>query len=558
MELMRSAGWPGNVLARWHTLARPMIEDLFDQARQTTRVTRQDTLASDVNLRVPGLVIVGHPDSGRVGEEVALPKLGSASTVEISRLAPAFAQPGQEVFRPLDDAYLSRSPILLSPGPETGSVELDRMGSPMTVLAGDQDIERRRIFTPAEVARGVVLVLSGRVTLLLHLVDPVPISVPHFGLVGESSATVRLRQEIRSAAKLDIPVLLRGETGTGKELVAKALHDAGPRCRGPYLAVSLAALPASLAASELFGVTRGAYTGADRNKQGYFQSAQGGTLFLDEIGEAPIEVQVLLLRALEAGEVQPVGSVEPEPIDVRVIAATDLALDAAIVEGRFRAPLLHRLAGFEIHLPPLRQRRDDVARLLFHFLRQESEVPAAAASGSSEANQAWPTAALIASLVDYDWPGNGRQLRNVARRLAIARQEGMSAHALSQLVDQLLTDAPRPQLPSQQGVASVPEGGASSQGALRRPFEVSEAELLAALEAHRWQLKPTARALRVSRSTLYRLIEGAPGIRKASDLESPEILQALEQSSGNTNSAALELRVSPQGLKRRMKALGLT
>jgi len=543
-----------------------MIEDPFDPARQTTLTTRQDAVTPDNSLRVPGLVIAGHGDPRRVGEEIALPRLGSGTTVELSRLAPAFAMPGKETFRPLNDAFVSRNPILLGPGPEPGSVKLDRAGSPTTVQADGEEIERAHTFSSAEVARGIVLVLGGRVTLLLQPVDPVPVSVPHYGLVGESAAAVRLRQEIRSAAKLAIPVLLRGETGTGKEIVAKALHEAGTRSHGPFRTVSLAALPASLAAAELFGVVRGAYTGADRNKVGFFQSAQGGTLFLDEIGEAPIEVQVLLLRALETREIQPLGKVDPVPIDVRVIAATDADLESAITEGRFRAPLLHRLAGFEIHLPSLRVRRDDVARLFFHFVHQESVNRVADDASAEPTDRPWPPAALTARLLTYDWPGNVRQLRNVARRLAIARRESMDDHEFRQLVDRLLATASArnpmtssPSIaPSLRATAIDRKSERPVHGPSRHSVEVSEAELLAALEAHRWQLTSAATALGVSRSTLYRLIEGSSRVRKASELESPEISQALERASGNINAAALELRVSPQGLKRRIKALGLT
>jgi two-component system nitrogen regulation response regulator GlnG len=328
----------------------------------------------------------------------------------------------------------------------------------------------------------------------------------------------------------------------------------------------LAALPASLAASALFGVIRGAYTGADHNKVGFFQSAQGGTLFLDEIGEAPIEVQVLLLRALETQEIQPLGSVDTIPIDVRVIAATDTNLESAIAEGHFRAPLLHRLAGYEIHLPPLRGRRDDVARLLLHFVHQESVSLAADDASADPAGRPWPPAALTARLLVYDWPGNVRQLRNVVRRLVIARRESMDDHELNRLVDQLLATAPL-RVPMTESPSKAPSHPATVidrkielplHGPSRRSVEVSEVELLAALEAHRWQLTPTATALGVSRSTLYRLIEGSSRIRKASELESLEISQALEHASDNINAAALELRVSPQGLKRRIKALGPT
>lgn len=352
-----------------------MAKTAADKTRQTTRATVPPSSLELQRLRVPGLVILSHPDPHRVGEEVSLTGLVSGHRVELSRLEPAFAAPGRgEAFRPLDDTFVSRSPLLLLPGPDPGGVTLDCAESRTQITAGGEEITRSRTFTAAEIQRGVVLVLARRIALLLYPVDPVPVAVPGFGLIGDSAATVRLRLEIRSAAGLDVPVLLRGATGTGKELVARALHEAGKHRQGPYVTVNLAALSPSLAASELFGAVRGAYTGADRPKTGYFRAAEGGTLFLDEIGEIPPEVQVMLLRALETRQIQPVGSVETLPIDVRIIAATDAALEAAIAEGRFRAPLLHRLAGFEIRLPALCERRDDIARLFFHFLGEESKA----------------------------------------------------------------------------------------------------------------------------------------------------------------------------------------
>src|SRR6185436_13729067 len=164
---------------------------------------------------------------------------------------------------------------------------------------------------------------------------------------------------------------LRGETGTGKELLARAIHQASSRRAAPYFALNMAAIPASLAAAELFGAAKGAFTGADRRRVGYFGRAQGGTLFLDEIGELPADLQPLLLRVLENGEIQPVGGEETLRVDVRILAATDANLESAIEEGRFRAPLFHRLSGYELRLPSLRERRDDIGRLFIHFLRQE-------------------------------------------------------------------------------------------------------------------------------------------------------------------------------------------
>ncbi len=532
-----------------------MTQPAAGKAQQTTRTADSRSAVESVRLRVPGLVILSHPDPRRVGEEAALIGLGSGKRVGLSRLEPEFAAPGPEgTFLPLDDPYLSRSPLFLIPGPEPGSVTVDRAGSRTQVTVGGEEAEANRTFSAAEVERGVVLVLARRIALLLHPVDPVPASVPGFGLVGESAAALRLRQEIRSAAGLDVPVLLRGATGTGKELVARALHDAGRRRQGPYVTLNLAALPPSLAASELFGAVRGAYTGADRPKPGFFRAAEGGTLFLDEIGETPPEVQVMLLRALETRQIQPVGSVETLPVNVRIIAATDAGLEAAIAEGRFRAPLLHRLAGFEIHLPALRERRDDVARLFFHFLSLESQALGESGPDFGTADRPWPPAELVARLVEDDWPGNVRQLRNVTRRLLIARRDGLREKDFGRLVDQLLREpavaVPRP------AADALPPPRETLFRRYRRSSEVSAEELLAALEHHRWQLQPAAEALKVSRPTLYRLIESCPQIRKAVELGRAEIESALADCGSDPTAAAARLRVSPQGLKRRMTALG--
>jgi len=523
--------------------------------QKTTRTVDEPGTAESLRLRVPGLVILCHPDPRRVGEEAALIKVVSGQEVRLSRHEPDFAPPGQEGFRPLDDPYLSRSPLLLKAGPEPGSVTLDRAQSSTAVTAGGEEIAARRTFSAAEIERGAVLVIGRRIGLFLHLIDPLPPAVPGYGLVGESAATLRLRQEIRSAAGLDVPVLLRGETGTGKELAARALHEAGKRRKGPYVTVNMAALPPSLAAAELFGAVRGAYTGADRTKMGFFQSAQGGTLFLDEVGEMPPEVQVLLLRALETREIQPVGSVEAVPVDVRIVAATDAALEAAIAEGRFRAPLLHRLAGFEIRLPALRERRDDIARLFFHFLDQECETWGSLGT----AERPWPPAELMVRLMEDGWPGNVRQLRNVTRRLLIARQGGMGRKDLGRLVDQLLAEpAPHPPDPPLPSPSQPPgEGGMASPAKLyRRSAEVSEEELLEALEAHNWQVNTAAEALGISRGALYRLIASSK-VRKAVDLEISEIEGALTRCAGDAGAAARDLKVSPQGLKRRITALRL-
>ncbi|NDC53350.1 MAG: sigma-54-dependent Fis family transcriptional regulator [Planctomycetia bacterium] len=219
-------------------------------------------------------------------------------------------------------------------------------------------------------------------------------------LVGTSPPMQEVFKQIALVAPTDLPVLITGETGTGKELAARAIHAHGPRAAGPFLATSLAALAPSVIESELFGHVRGAFTGATADRQGLFELAAGGTILLDEIGEAPPEVQVKLLRVLEQREITPVGSAVPRPVDVRVIAATNRDLTAAIGAGGFRGDLYHRLNVFPIVLPPLRARLDDVPALVAWFRDRFSD--AAPQVG----------AAFLAALRERPWPGNVRELRH--------------------------------------------------------------------------------------------------------------------------------------------------
>ncbi len=297
-------------------------------------------------LTVPGLTILGHPQIHRVGERAALLDLSSGRETLLSRGEPEFSMPGESVFRPLAAPYLSRRPWLLQPA-AGGGIRMLRGDSPMSLAADGEPVEGEVSFSAAEVERGVVLLLAGQVVLLLHRFRPVfPGSLPRYGLVGLSDPLLDLCRQIARVADLDVPVLLRGASGTGKELVAAALHRASRRQDRPFVALNMGALPAALAAAELFGAARGAYTGAEQARRGAFRRAHGGTLFLDEIGETPQEMQPLLLRALENGEVQPLGSEETARVDVRVLAATDAALEEAVAAGRFRGPLFHRLGGY--------------------------------------------------------------------------------------------------------------------------------------------------------------------------------------------------------------------
>lgn len=238
-------------------------------------------------------------------------------------------------------------------------------------------------------------------------------------LIGRSPAMQDVYRTMARVIPTDLTVAILGESGTGKELVARALHDLGPRRRGPFVAINMAAIPRDLVESELFGHERGAFTGAAQRSVGRFGQAQGGTLFLDEIGDMPLEAQTRLLRVLQEGEFTTVGGSRPQRADVRIISATNRDLRKLADSGRFREDLYYRLNVVPIRLPPLRVRGDDIPELARHFLRQAARL-------------GLPQKSLDASavhwLIGYGWPGNVRELENLMRRLAaLAREDQITA-----------------------------------------------------------------------------------------------------------------------------------
>ncbi len=283
-------------------------------------------------------------------------------------------------------------------------------------------------------------------------------------LLGESAPFTAMLAQVRNVAALPIPVLVHGESGTGKELVARALHANGPRRGRAFLAVNCGEFPDTLLASELFGHVKGAFTGAEA-KQGLFTAADGGTLFLDEIGESSAGVQVQLLRVLDSGEVRPVGSTTPRQVDVRVVAATNRDLEHEVRQGRFRTDLFHRLWQFPIRVPPLRERREDVALLAAHFLaRYAREFKKPLAGFSQEA---------LHVLERYDWPGNVRELRNVVARAVVdAGGEEIQPHDLPL--------GPRPPAAAP-GAAGAPAGEALLAGEWRQARAAFERAYVARL-----------------------------------------------------------------------------
>ncbi|MFO0601335.1 MAG: sigma 54-interacting transcriptional regulator [Myxococcaceae bacterium] len=277
------------------------------------------------------------------------------------------------------------------------------------VLVKDLDSRNGTRFQGSRIKEAFVPV--GAVLLLgeveLRLEDGDESAVSHLGrLVSRNPAMRAALESLAKAARTDATVLLEAETGTGKDVTARAVHAESRRSAGPFETLDCGALPKDLAASELFGHVKGAFTGAERSRPGAFERAHGGTLFLDEVGELPLELQPLLLRALERREVRRVGDEQARPVDVRVIAATHRDLDAEVKAGRFRADLLHRLAVVRVRLPPLRERVDDLPTLARAVL--DDLGPRAQGFTLSPA--------LLDSLAAHRWPGNVRELKNLIER----------------------------------------------------------------------------------------------------------------------------------------------
>ena len=237
------------------------------------------------------------------------------------------------------------------------------------------------------------------------------------GLIGASPAMQFVFDTIEQVAPYDIPILITGDSGVGKELAASAIHYHSRRAAGPYFQLNCATLSPELTSSELFGHRRGAFTGASADRRGFFEQADGGTLFLDEVGELSPDVQAKLLQVLQDGQVQRLGEERPRRVDVRVLAATNRRLQTEVAEGRFRADLYYRLAGATIHIPPLHERKEDIRLLAEHFLRQlGKELDRPSLSLGPDALEA---------LIDRPWPGNARELQNVLRLAAIRAEDGV-------------------------------------------------------------------------------------------------------------------------------------
>lgn len=309
-------------------------------------------------------------------------------------------------------------------------------------------------------------------------------------IIGNSPEMAAIFQIIAKVAPTEATVLISGESGTGKELVARSIHNKSSRKDGPFIAVNCAAIPRDLLESELFGHLKGAFTGAVKDKPGKFELADGGTIFLDEIGELPLELQPKLLRTIQERVVEPVGGSEQKKLDLRIIAATNLDMSKALADGLFREDLYYRLAVIPLHLPPLRERKDDIPLLLKHFCRKHG------------GEQVSFDRDALAALARHDWPGNVRELENLVERTLIMR----SSDNLT------LNDIPekvrgREQLKADGRIINLPAEGCS--------LEELEREIVTeALSRSGWNQTAAARFLRIPRHTLlyrmekYRITQG--------------------------------------------------
>ena len=515
---------------------------------------------------VPALTIVAHPDPTRVGDRLVLGDLAAGGEVQISRISPDFHREGSALGAPLADVFMSRRPIRIASAPGRRIQIVSNNGTAVAIGGvAYSEVE----LGPLAPGDGVPIALADRILLVLHLVEPGSPDVDRMGMTGSGLGISRLRRAIAQVSDLAVPVLIRGETGTGKELVASALHASGPRRHGPFVSVNLAALPQELAPAELFGAIRGAYTGAARDREGYFQAAHGGTLFLDELGEASPEVQAMLLRVLETGELYPVGDNAPVATDVRVLAATDADLDAQIRDGRFKAPLFHRLAGHELYLPPLRERSEDIGLLFHRFAREELESIGEVdrLEPADPAAEPWLPVSIALRLVRYRWPGNVRQLRNVTRQLVIgsrgqpylqlparlAAELDANAACVTVAADEAMNEAMNEARNEAMDVAAAKPPPVPR----RRPAGIAEPELIAALRAHAWDLKAAADHLGIPRASIYHVIARSPNVRTAGDLSPAEIERCHRECAGDLDRMAERLEVSRRALGRRVRELGL-
>ena len=529
-----------------------------DKTRAPLRLgeSDQDNLPEQLRLSV-----VFHPDLTRIGASMKLGTIDASGSLRldasvIGRNSPLFSDD-----LALDEPHVSGRALTVSHHAR-GLLLADASGVSHCQLGPDKSDSMAVTFD--ELQRGLSIRFGHGVVCWLRLSRSQPDISAHLtnaitdfaGVSPEASAVRRL---IDIAARCDLPTLLRGETGVGKEIVARAIHARSQRSNAPLVSVNMAALPETLADAELFGAAEGAYTGA-QTRDGYFQAADSGTLFLDEIGEAPLSLQPKLLRALQEGEVPVLGG-KTRQVDVRIIAASDAnLLDAS----QFKQPLLHRLAGITIDIPPLSARREDLGVLL---LASSARIPSSRgaslargasleashrlvplgldlADGTPSIAAAW--AQFIYDALNTEWPGNVRAFLLAAQRYALnlSDHERQFLPASSSDVDDNESDSDR----------------WSARGQDREPVtrgaSIDDARLKHEHEAANYEIAETARRLGMSRQAVYRRLQQIPELRLAGQLPDREFLVAIKHVGDDVDALSRYLKISRAAIAQRLKQLG--
>ncbi len=477
------------------------------------------------------VTIAWHPDRARIGEQC----IASDNTLALSRYLPLFQSAGSAGVG-LGYSGISREPVVIVRNADDG-ISITPPASRMVVEINGVEMNNTAHISSAQIDAGVVLGLGRTVLLCLHWMRCLPKHNPVEGLLGVGEAAIKTRELIRQAAATDFTVLLLGETGTGKEVAARGIHALSGRAAAPLVSVNMAALNESLAAADLFGAVRGAYTGAQSTRTGLFGQAQNATLFLDEVGNTPLAVQPMLLRVLETGDYRPLGAERDLRSSARLITATDQDL----YSGGFNQALLRRLESFIIAIPPLRARREDIGVLLIHLQQTNKQ------NGSANINI--PTA-LISRFLNYDWPGNIRQLAHVFKRTLLALQQGETPlfESLVDLAPQRVTSS------AASRAAAMPMGGGVA-ARRKRLTDINEQEVLAAMAANDWYIQGAAQTLGVSRPSMYKLLETHSQIRRADQIAKEEIVQALAQCGGDVDDCAARLKTPAEALRRHVLGL---
>lgn len=481
-----------------------------------------------------GLTILWHADATRIGQQYIGPP--GAGVIELNRFLPLFRHPGADGCA-LEHRCVARDPLRIARDGADGvtiTAPLSRMALEVNGAAANGVLS----FTAEQVERGIVLGLGGCLLVCVHWMRRLPKANALPGMLGVGSAAIAAREQVRQAAWHDMPVLLLGETGTGKDVAARAIHAAGARAGRPFVAVNMATLGETLAAADLFGAVKGAYTGAESARSGLFADAADGTLFLDEIGDTPATVQPMLLRVLESGEYRALGGRHDLRSQARLISATDQDLGARA----FSAALLRRIEACVIRLPALRERREDIGVLVRHFLAECAQP--------GEAEVLLPVS-FVSALCNDDWPGNVRQLAHVVRRAALAVRAGETP-LLAQFM-RVERNAPTVPAP-----APAPAGVVAPKPRRIAIAEVGDAAVLAAMDNNQWRIRGAALELGISRPSLYKLLEAHPRIRRPEAIGDEELRRALAQHDGELGKCAAALRTPGEALRRHLRASGLT